>query len=917
MDFRHLTTGLFSDRYRLVKYLGALAAFLTALLTYLATMAPTVSFWDCGEFIACSHTLGVPHPPGAPLFAVLGRFSTFFHLFADKSAQINFLSALGSALSVLFMYLVIARSLGYWADKLDRFTGTAVVVGGAYGGALALTLSNTFWFSAVEAEVYGVAMLLMMVIIWVFMLWMDRRQQPGSEKLLVLIIYLLFLSEGFHITVMMIIPALALMMVYLDRELLADWRLYAIGVILSTVMYAFDDYIFISYFAAVVLYVNIVFVRRNWPAWFALLMGAVLVFAAVNVFTFVPVTTFVKGLSFWTYLAVAAFAVALFVLKGKTRYNNNFWFWVVFVSIVATSVHIYTPIRSSLNPNIDENDPQQWESFLGYIERKQYGSESMVTSMFHRRTTWKEQFGVNPHCGLWGFLREQYTLPVHNLHFIPLLIGLFGLWVQWRGERRSAGLFGILLFLGTLGMLLYLNFKIDEVRKRDYFYTQGFIFCAYWIGIGLAGLIYAAARAVREGFLRRLAVGAAALACMVLPAVPVLATAHYNDDRDIWFTHSRSGDYIPWDYAYNILQTCAPNGVIFTNGDNDTFPLWCLQEVDQVRTDVRIVNLSLLNTPWYIKQLRDVEPKIAIRFDDNFIDTKVVPQRVPKDGMIYAGGLPVKLTRGQIFRVQDWMIVEIINAVQWQKPVYFAVTVSEGNKLGLDEYMTMEGMAFRMYPQKVASNLDVEKTRHNLWDVYKYRGLTDPLVYKDDNSLKLLSNYNAAYFQLALRYANEMNRPEEAISTLNRADSLIGIGWRGYYLKSQIYTRMGKYQEAADQLNLVLKEKPQEIGVFMNLGQIYSSIGKPEEAIQAYEKVLAIRPNVGQAYQALEKLYLDKKDFGKIVQIINRWLTINPKDEQARQRLAMYQQQLGQPPAAGHAPQATLTPLPATQAPGQ
>jgi tetratricopeptide (TPR) repeat protein len=789
--------------------------------------------------------------------------------------------------------LIIARSLEYWAKQLGPFVRTAVVVGGAFGGALALTLSNTFWFSAVEAEVYGVAMLLMMIIIWIFMIWMDRWQVPGSEKLLILIVYLLFMSEGVHITVMMIIPALFLLMVFLERELLADWRLYVIGIILSTVLYAFDDFIFVSYFAAVVLYINIVFVRRNWPGWFAALMGVVLVFAAIKIFSFVPVGIFLQGVSFWTILAVAAFAVALFIFKEKTRYNNNFWFWVVLAAIIATSVHSYTPIRSSLNPNIDENDPQQWESFLGYIERKQYGSESMVTSMFNRRTTWTEQFGFNPHCGLWGFFREQYMQPKHYLHFIPILIALFGFWVQWRRERRSALLLSCLVFLGTIGMLLYLNFKIDEVRKRDYFYTQGFMLFAYWIGIGLAGIINSVHRTmIQEGLLRKLAVGAAALACMILPAVPVLATAHYNDERDLWFTHSRAGDYIPWDYAYNILQTCAPNGVIFTNGDNDTFPLWCLQEVYKVRTDVRIVNLSLLNTPWYIKQLRDIEPKIAIHFDDNFIDTKIVPQRVPKDGMIYAGGLPVKLTRNQIFRVQDWMIVEIINAVQWQKPVYFAVTVSEGNKLGLDEYMTMEGMAFRLYPQKVATNLDVEKTRHNLWDVYKYRGLTDPLVYKDDNSLKLLSNYNAAYFQLALRYANELNQPAEAISTLERADSLIGIGWRGYYLKSQIYSRMGKYQEATDQLNLVLKEKPQEIGVFMNLGQLYSSMAKPAEAILAYERVLEIKPNVGQAYQALEKLYQEQKDFGKIVQLINRWLTISPKDEQARQRLAAYERQL-------------------------
>jgi tetratricopeptide (TPR) repeat protein len=229
--------------------------------------------------------------------------------------------------------------------------------------------------------------------------------------------------------------------------------------------------------------------------------------------------------------------------------------------------------------------------------------------------------------------------------------------------------------------------------------------------------------------------------------------------------------------------------------------------------------------------------------------------------------------------------------------------------------MIMEGMAFRMYPQKVGSNLDAEKTRENLWNVYRYRGLTDPTVYKDDNSQKLLSNYNAAYFQLALKYANEMDQPAEAIRTLERADTLIGVGWRGYYLMSQIYSKMAKYPEAADRLKLVLKEKPQEIGVYMNLGGIYQAMGKNTEAIDAYEKVLALKPNVAQAYQMLERLYLGQKDFGRIEQLINRWLTINPKDDQARQRLAMYQQQMGKAPSAAGAPQAQIVPLPAPKAP--
>ena len=180
--------------------------------------------------------------------------------------------------------------------------------------------------------------------------------------------------------------------------------------------------------------------------------------------------------------------------------------------------------------------------------------------------------------------------------------------------------------------------------------------------------------------------------------------------------------------------------------------MWTLQETYGIRRDVKVVNLSLLNTPWYIKQLRDDDPKISLNLTDNYIDTQVVPMRIPKDGIIYTGGIPVKLKKGQIFRVQDWMIIEIINDNHWVRPVYFAITVSDDSRLGMDEYMTMEGMALRVYPQKVTTNLDVEKTRHNLFEVYKYRAINDPLVYKDANHSNMVMNYSAAFFQLALKY---------------------------------------------------------------------------------------------------------------------------------------------------------------------
>jgi len=883
--------------YNKVKKISAWGIFIFSLVLYTFTMAPTTSFWDCGEFIACSYTLGVPHPPGTPLFMLVGRCFTIIEFFPEIAVQINFISALCSALTVLMCFLIIARALEYWVKHDNIVLQMGVVIGASLAGSVTLTFSDTFWFNAVEAEVYATAMFIMLLCTWLAFKWYDQRKEKGSERLIYLIIYIMFLSSGIHILSMMVIPAILLMMVIMDADLRNHWAPYYIGFILSMVIFAVPYFIFLVLFCSTVLYIKIVFQKNIWPPYFSAIIGAFLVYVSYSLFSFVSEETtdnireLINGTSIFFGIV---FVVLTFIVKEQRRYASNFWFWIIFLSLIAYTPQTYIPIRSNLNPIIDENNPENWKNFQGFLERKQYGQESMLASMFKRRTSWLDQFGMNKNAGLYRFFRQQYVNPGNILgipflrwEFLPMIIGIIGLIVQWKRHFISGQYLAFLLFIGSVGLLLYINFKPNEVRVRDYFYTPCFVYFSIWIGIGVGAILN-----YLVGIVNKSLVLTAAGLFIIAPFIPIVVSAKHNDESDRFFVHDRHKDFIPWEYAYNLLNSCDKGGIIFTNGDNDTFPLWFLQEVKKIRNDVRIVNLSLLNTPWYIKQLKENEPKLKLRFSDDFIDTKLRPRRLPKAGVIKIGNIPVQLKKGDIFRVQDWMIAEIVTSNNWEKPVYFAVTVSNSNKLKLNDYMIMEGLTFRLFPEKTKTKLNEVKTRHNLWNVYKYNGITDTTLFKNPTTKKLVSNYNAAYFQLALKYHNELGKSEEGIQTLERADSLIGVGWRGYYLMSQIYTKMKKFDDAILRLEQVLDERPQEISALINVGGLYQRVGKVDEAISTYERVLEIRPNLAQGFQALEKLYNSKKDYQNSIKLINKWLQLKPDDKNALKRRAIYAQRL-------------------------
>jgi tetratricopeptide (TPR) repeat protein len=840
----------------------SLFVFLVSFIIYFRTMAPTVSFWDCGEFIACSYILGIPHPPGTPLFVLLGRVFTLIPLFGQIAARVNFISVLTSALTVWLCYLLIVKLVNYWQKDsspgfiLSENQSSWIKVGkyvGGVTGSLFLAFSNTFWSNAVEAEVYGASMFLMLLILYLGLLWMDNRSTPKGDKLLILISYLGFLSIGIHMTVFLIMPAIFLLVVLVDKEKLLDWRFWITGLVLALVMHSVT-----------------------------------------------PFLVFMGGWFFLTFI----------LMQISTR--KKAWalsFLIIFSGMIGYSTQLFIPIRSSLEPAIDENNPSDWKSFKAFLERKQYGQGNMITRMFHRRGSWANQFGTKERMGFWGFFREQYG---DKKWFIPLfLLGLFGIWEQIR-KRKSEGT--VLLFLvlaGTVGLILYMNFadgtKFDpsageiarlEVRDRDYFFTPGFMFFALFLGLGVSALIRNLSKLLeKKHTLSRPALIVLVAILLLLPICALKKNYHKNN---------RTGNWIPWDYAYNLLIGCDKDGILITNGDNDTFPLWFLQTVEKIRGDVRVVNLSLLNADWYILQRKDIW-KVPI--DLSYAQIKCKDTKMP-DGRIIPRPQepfydPISKTKEFLFpyydpttkkmiRVQDMMVQRILLTNNWKYPFYFSSTVPPENRVGLDKHLKSEGLIYLVVSEEGNQMIDAEKYYRNLFQVYKYRGLNNINVYQDENTVGLLISLPEKFIDLALYY-REQKQMEKAKVVLKKAIEVIPDYYRSYLLLYRLLKDEGKIEESdrifkacEDRLKQLAEKYPEILYYHQFLGLVYQTGGKSEDAIRTLLEAFQMNPSDRLTFQVLGEILASSKKYKELVGFLERWVKYNPDDQQALQMLEYY-----------------------------
>ena len=653
------------------------------LIGYVITLAPTVTLWDAGEFITAAKVLGIPHPPGTPLFVLVGHVWGGVVPLGAYAWRLNLMSACFSAAGAGCLFLVTHRLLA-GEERVLRS-------GGAAAAAILSAFTFSVWQNSNETEVYTVAMFSIAAITWLCLRWRDLRG-PGGEggetrasHILLLIVYVAALSIGNHLLALLVGPAVSVFIHYTLRTAPAAEPA----------------------------------VRRVERAEWAALSALWIVLIAVGL-----------GSTPLLYVAGVLFGGALVacVLAGSVAFPLV----AVGVAAVGVSTYAFLYIRSGLQPLLDEADPETWQNLLAVIRREQYGARGPLDNPLFPpgsgnpgRTLALLVQQLTNYFQYWSWQWGR-ALPLVGMVLTTLLftvLGLLGFDSAQRRDRGIAYLLGTLWLVTGLGLVIYMNFKpgfslfgdrypgIDqhEVRERDYFFVVSF---QVWSVLAGIGLVPALRRVARAGPLPRWALGVAA-AIVLLPFAANFraASRRYGPDATI-----------ARDFAYNLLQSVEPYGVIFTFGDNDTFPVWYLQEVEGVRQDVTLINLSLANLDWYLRQLasrptRPFDPGGAPRIYRALAPPRpppgpafrltpediasMVPLRISEDGAFRAGAFELPIRKGQVFRVADQVILYTMASYLPPpgRPVTFGVSSGRGSWLGLDPHLTLQGLAFKVVPR--------------------------------------------------------------------------------------------------------------------------------------------------------------------------------------------------------------------------
>lgn len=815
--------------YKKINNLLGWAAGTVATIVYIVTADRFNSWWDTGEFIASAYKIQVVHQPGAPFFLLIQNL--FSNLAFGDVTKIAFWMNVGSAvcsgLTITFLFWTITALVrkGFGKDGcLFSLHKKLQIFGAGLVGALAYAFTDTFWYSAVESEVYAMSSLCTAVVFWLILKWESRADEPDANRWLILIAYVLGLSIGVHLLNLLTIPALALV-VYFRKADKITMKGVLKTLVLGVCILAFILWGVIQYSVKLAAYFDLFFVNS-----LGLGFGTGIVFFIVLIISLLVYGVYYANMRKKFVLQISILSVS-FVLFGFSSYTTLI-------------------IRSQTNISLNNASPDNAFSFLSYLSREQYGSEplikgptftSKVIDVQDRYTyrkdaekytkidapskftydremlfprLWssdKSQF-YNYYTGLqegeqptmwdnlrfffnyqvnhmylryflWNFAGRQndeqshmsaihgnwvsgitaldnarlgneslfnnYSNPSRNVYyFLPLLLGVIGLIWQYKRSKHDAFIVGLLFFFTGLAVVIYLNQTPMQPRERDYAYAGSFYMYSIWIGFGVVALL----DLLRRFFTNKLFAGTALLFAFVAgPGILI-----YQN----WDDHDRSERTWTRDMAYNYLQSCEPNAILFTYADNDTFPLWYLQEVEGIRTDVRIVNLSYLQSDWYVKQTMqdinlakkapihidsekikkgvrdvihyydmqiqgsvDVDTLMDIMLSDdpnnqvqlangkyvNILPTKHMQLAIDKDSVIRNKAVPMGWEK-DIAEVMQWnynkpyvtkaelAILSIIMNNNWQRPIYFANMLGPENFIGLEKYLVNEGLVYRLMP---------------------------------------------------------------------------------------------------------------------------------------------------------------------------------------------------------------------------
>ena len=749
------------------QHIGAGIAFVLALFLYLLTAAPTVAFWDCGEFITTSYTLGIPHPPGAPVYTLLGRVFSMLP-FGEVAFRVNMLSVVSGAVGVALVYLIVTHMLTQWHDN------PLIIQTGGFTAALSVAGSTAFWYNATEAEVYALSIALTLLAVYLALQW----HTTPHNRLLFLLAYLLGLSAGVHLLCLLTLPGV---LILIFHRLTQDHPAH---------------------------------IRHS------ITLGLVAL----------PFATLVLPFAL-TCLIGIALMISLMHLNPQWR-TPTFWATLCGLALIGFSTYFTLYIRSGLNPILDHHNPETWTNLWAVLSREQYGEHALFP---RRGELWSYQINIFikyflqqfPHIfDLESTFRRAATNfagATENVSYslLPILFGLLGaLYHAWQDPARFAALSVMFLLMG-IGLVLYLNMPDPEPRERDYIFVGAYVFFGCWIGLGVASVLTLLTQKIQNPTL----IHACALMLLLIPA-GIVAKNHH--------THNRAEDTTARLMALNTLQTCEPDSILFTNGDNDTYPLWYLQFVEGIRPDVRVVCLPLLHTAWYAQYLRDVPPKLPINLNDEYLTNNFAlwPWQNPKDIPIAGRTIPAQdvptttyMLNGQpipCVTPQTWMIWRIVQQNNNQRPIYFSITVPSSGMAGLWPYMSLEGAAYRLSNTRQAGQFHPKRTEHNLTNVYQYNGFTDTATFKDPVARRLLSNYVWPFAQVAQNYIQQ-NKPTKALEILHQAKQAVS---------PQILDN--EHQDTY----LVLAE------LYRHLAIRFSDTGHLDEAITSLEGLLYFHPTI-------------------------------------------------------------------------
>jgi tetratricopeptide (TPR) repeat protein len=820
---------------------GALLVWLGSFIVYWLTVQRSIPFWDCGEFIAASAILGVPHPPGTPLFIMIGRLFAVLPIADDISFRINMISVISSAFTAMLAYMVTARMIRYFFTDPQDFRNRLITVAGAVAGGFFVAFGATNWNNSIEAEVYGIAMALSMLIVLLSLKYYDERGGGNSIKYMVLALYLAMLGVGIHMTVFLVVPTCALVFMLNNDATRRDWLVVCLFVIIElALIFLFSNnrggvsmfYLLTAVFGLIVLILT--YKRINWGRAIAI----------------VAISSVMIGFSeFLTVcLPIGTGLLLLLGFLAKTRGWRVDWragLAIVAVAVVGFSVHLYMPVRSSLHPRIDENMTSRgYKQFVYALDRKQYGQMSMVDRMFKRRGEWSNQLGRHAHMGFWSYFEEQFS--GSGWRFVPFLaLGLIGLATAIR-KRLEMGLpFLTLLLLTSVGLVLYMNFadgtKYDfetgdaylEVRDRDYFFTPAFVVFGIAMGLGVAGVI----NWLKSLFGRNDATQArVAYAGVVLALLPSFTLA------DNWRENNRNGNTIAYTYAKNILDSCDKDAILFTFGDNDTFPVWALQEAYGYRTDVRVVNMSLLNTDWYVEQMKftyNVPMSLTREQIRHTVFMMQGEQEFSRPAERFFDRPRNRNTfmipnpwEGKILTVANMIMEDIVLENRWRYPVFFTSPPYAESPLGLRARAVQIGIVYRLEREPTSSLIDVDKSDQLFLETYSYAGYLNSKVYRDENATGIFLGMGVASTRVVDELI-QMGDRERAIRLTQHILSVYPEYWQAYLQMGELYSASGDtakitplYRTLFDTLSAFLNGNSHNAYYRQDLGMIGVEIGK-------------------------------------------------------------------------------------------